>query len=86
MIAFPENVSDVTPNGESKMATLLREFDVETTNYVADKRTISAESLFERSAVAMKQFADNSDRIDTVVLDLQNRYKDFIARSTALVQ
>ena len=86
VIAFPENVSDVTPTGESKMATLLREFDVETTNYVADKRTISAESLFERSAVAMRQFADNRDRIDTVLLDLQNRYKDFIARSTALVQ
>jgi hypothetical protein len=86
VIAFPEHVSDVTPAGESKIATLLKTFGAEATNYIADKRTITAESLFERSAAAMSQFRNNTDRIDAVLLECRNRYMDFIMRSTALVQ
>ncbi len=86
VIAFPEHVSDVTPAGESKIATLLKAFGVETTNYIADKRSITADSLFERSSAAMAQFRNGRDRIDAVLLGFRNQYKDFIGRSTALVQ
>jgi hypothetical protein len=86
VIAFPENVEDVTSEGESKLATLLNAFDAATTSYIADKRTITADALFERSASAIDSFTVNRPRLDAVLSDFRSKYTHFIARSKALMQ
>jgi hypothetical protein len=86
VIAFPEHVSDVTAHGESKIATLLKAFGADTTNYIPNKETLTADHLFERHAAAISHFAENRDRIQSVLLAHRARYTDFIQRSAGLVQ
>lgn len=86
VLAFPEHASDVTPHGESKIATLLSAFDVETSNYIPNKAMLTAELLFERYPSAMSRFLEKSGRLGSLLLEHRDRYRAFITRSRALVR
>lgn len=86
VMAFPEHVSDVTPHGESKIATLLKAFGAHKTSYVPNNTALSAESLFERYGSAMSYFANNRDLISTRLQEQREEYMAFMERSRAVVQ
>src|SRR6185369_2148114 len=45
VLSFPEHATDITPHGESKIATLLKSFGVKETSYIGDRRALCAEGL-----------------------------------------
>jgi hypothetical protein len=85
VMVFPENVSDVTPHGESKIATLLKGFGLDATSYLPDRREVNADYLYERHRDAVAAFEAGRDRIDSVLSAHKAAYIDFIGQSRAFV-
>lgn len=85
VIAFPEHDSDITPEGESKIATLLNAFEAAGTNYISNATMLTAEDLFERHPAAIEHFIKNRAGIKARLLELHNAYTAFIQRSRVLV-
>lgn len=86
VIAFPKRIADITPEGDSKIGTLLKEFGVECTNYIQNTKLLSAEYLFERHLTAISHFMDNGAKIQSALLEHRERYEAFMLRSRAFVR
>jgi hypothetical protein len=86
VIAFPPSMSDVTVHAESKIASLLRAFGVETKSYIPNKEGITAESLFDHYPSAISHFDETRPLIRSILRKEDEKYKEFIQHSKLLVR
>lgn len=81
VIVFPEHNADVTLYGESKNRTLCKSFNVEKTNYIANKDNITAKYLFDIHQEAMASFKNNEDFIRNTLRGHKEQYQSFVKES-----
>jgi hypothetical protein len=85
VIAFPEHVADITAYGESKVQTLFDTFGLQGVHYIAKRRALTAEHLFDVHGEAIAQFAENEQHIRSVLREHKSNYYAFLQRSRDLV-
>jgi hypothetical protein len=81
VIVFAEHNADVTLYGESKVRTLFKSFNVEKTNYIANKDNITARYLFDIHQEAINNFNDNVEFIRSTLRGHKERYEAFVMES-----
>jgi polysaccharide pyruvyl transferase WcaK-like protein len=85
VIAFAPSISDVTAHAESKIASLLKAFGIDSTSYIPDKEGITAKSLFDHYPSAVSHFAESRPLISSLLRQEDAKYRDFIQQSKLLV-
>lgn len=86
VLAFPPEESDVTSHSESKIGSLLRVFGLEATSYIANKKAVSADSIFDLHRSATFHFEDARPRIAASLCEEKKKYQQFIDNSIEFVQ
>ena len=86
VLAFPEHASDVTAQGESKIATLLRGFGLNGAHYLPNDEELTAENLFARHRAAIAEFGEKRAQLQAALAEHRERYRAFIRQSRTLLQ
>jgi hypothetical protein len=81
VIAFPQNVSDVTSYGESKHQSLFKSFGLAEPNYIPNKDGITAEYLFDIHQDAIARFKSNKQAISNRLREHREKYEGFLRGS-----
>lgn len=81
VIAYPQNVTDVTEFRESKIQTLFKSFDIQEISYIEDKDNITARSIFDIYQEAIDNFKAKEDFIKTTLKEHKDRYESFVKES-----
>lgn len=85
VIVLHERPSDVTRFGESKNQTLMKSFDLEKTNYVANRESLTADHLTAIYQDAVKAFKAKLGNIRSTVAENKNKYELFLNESLSAV-
>ncbi len=81
VIFFTENVTDVTPDQESKALTLFKSFKLDKSNYIANKDILTAKYLLDMQQKAIMNFKNNEDFIKCELKVQKNKYENFVQES-----
>lgn len=85
VIFFPEHTTDVTPHKESKTLTMFKSFNLDKTNYIEDKASLTAGNLFNMYPEAIKAFHENKEHIRTVLTKNKETYEAYIEKSKSMI-
>jgi len=86
VLAFPEKHTDVTSHGESKLASLLTAFGLDSVSLVSGNSARMPDNILERYRRAVAHFHDARQDIQARLREHSDRYHAFIARSQLCVQ
>jgi len=86
VIVFPEHVEDVTAYGESKNLTLFKSFDVEKTNFIANKNEVTAARIFSIHKEAIAAFTNKKAFIEQKLAENKASYEAFLQQAVELCQ
>jgi hypothetical protein len=82
MLTYPASKEVVDDVGDSKYASLLRDFGLESTNFVEDIDALSENDIFERGMAAIIAFNAARDSVGVKVKECASAYVDFVRRAT----
>lgn len=83
VITYPYNDSLTTENGDSKYFSLLKSFDLDKTNYIHNKSTITADNVYKMYKNAITSFSDKLDNTKIKLAVMKTEYLEYL-RSTKL--
>jgi Polysaccharide pyruvyl transferase len=78
VIFFPELETDITIFNESKTLTLFKDFKIEMTNYIHNRNSITAKSLFDMHMSATNNFKERESDIRRVLVQNKENYESYL--------
>lgn len=84
VIVYPESLDDITQFGENKNRTLFKTFNIEK-NYINNKDSLNAESIYNMHKSAITIFKDNETLIQKTLLESKKMYESFLEKSRNIV-